>query len=396
MRFLFFILDGWPTFRPDVSALWGRHLLTHDVHADLVTQATTADHQDQPWPAGRAWLVAPGGSKMAELLKTFAHDCKMLWRLRRDPYDAVIVRDKAFITVFALLWARLRGLPFIYWMSFPMAESLVRLRETLDKRQWVRRAYLGWRGHVGGWLLHRVVLPRAHHIFVQSDRMKEDMVLLGLKAERMTPVPMCVDLDRFKAPLPFVERNDGRRVIGYLGESSRVRRVDFLFEVVAIIKRSMPEVLLLIVGDALDDADRQWLADRIAELGVQDHVQITGWIPSDQVAEVFGQAEVALALVAPDPLLDAASPTKLVEYLAMGRPVVGNQHPDQNLVLSASGAGLCVAFDATAFASAVLQLLNDKAACSLMAARGREWVVSNRSYDVCAASLAKRLAEVVR
>jgi hypothetical protein len=40
--------------------------------------------------------------------------------------------------------------------------------------------------------------------------------------------------------------------------------------------------------------------------------------------------------------LNPASPTKLVEYMALGKAVVANDHPDQRMVLEQSGAGICV------------------------------------------------------
>lgn len=391
MRFLLLTLDGWPTFRPDVTSLWGHYLHAQGVASDMVCSATTTGPVREPWPPGKVWLSPSGGGKVRSLLTSFLHDCQMLWRLRHEEYTGIVVRDKSFIALPALIWARWRGLPFFYWMSFPMAESLVRLQQRLEGRQWARWLYLGWRGHVGGWLLRTLVLPKADHVFVQSDRMKQDLQAVGLKPEKMTPVPMCVDPVRFAHSLPQVRHPQGRRVIAYLGECSRVRRIDFLFHVVAEVRRQVPEVLLLIVGDALEEADRRWLADTIAAMDLTEHVQITGWLPADQVASVFGQAEIALALMAPDPLLDSATPTKLVEYLAMGRAVVANEHPDQQAVLQASGGGLCVPFEPKAFAKAVQALLADEGLRRRMADAGRTWTLARRNYQSCAVHLAAKL-----
>ena len=51
------------------------------------------------------------------------------------------------------------------------------------------------RGHVGHFLLYRVVLPNTDHAFVQSNQMKADLVKRGIHPERMTPVPMGVDME---------------------------------------------------------------------------------------------------------------------------------------------------------------------------------------------------------
>lgn len=395
MKLLLLTLDGWPTFRPDVTALWGEFLPTQGVYSDMCTLGTQASEPCPPWPAGQSWVCKPGGGKVKELLRSFAHDLRTLWQQRRSDHDAIVVRDKSFIALPALWWARWTGRPFYYWMSFPMAQSLVRLQARVSpRRELARSLYLGWRGHVGGWLLHRCVLPRADHVFVQSRRMAQDLAAEGLPLARMTPVPMCISPARFAQPLARQLRADGRRVLGYLGECSRVRRIDFLFEAVARVRETYPDVLLLVVGDAYEPADQQWLRDEIARLGLQQHVEITGWLPPEQVAPLFGQVEVALALMAPDPLLDSTTPTKLVEYLAMERPVVANDHPDQSEVLSLSGGGVCVPFEADAYAKAICSLLARPAEASAMAVAGRAWVLANRSYDRCAQQLAAALRQL--
>ncbi|MFG6468782.1 glycosyltransferase [Roseateles sp. BYS87W] len=390
MKILLFTLDGWPTFRPDVTALWGEFLPAQGVHSDLCTLGTQAEVP--PWPAGQSWVCPPGGGKVKELLRSFVHDLRTLWQQRKGNHTAVVVRDKTFIALPALWWARWTGRPFYYWMSFPMAESLVRLQGRLSvRREPARWLYLGWRGHVGGWLLHRCVLPKAHHVFVQSRRMAQDLAATGLPMDRMTPVPMCISPARFAQPLPRQPHPAGRRVLGYLGECSRVRRPDFLLEALAIVRERVPEVLLLVVGDALEPAEQQWLRAEVARLGLQAHVHITGWLPPEQVAPLFAQVEVALALMAPDPLLDSTTPTKLVEYLAMQRPVVANDHPDQSDVLAQSGGGLCTPFEPRAYAQAIERLLAEPERAAAMAAAGRAWVLGHRSYDRCAEQLATEL-----
>ena len=82
----------------------------------------------------------------------------------------------------------------------------------------------------------------------------------------------------------------------------------------------------------------------------------------------------------------------LVEYLAMGRPVVANDHPDQSLVLQRSGGGLVVPFEVNAFGDAIVTLLEDAALREDMAQKGRDWILKNRSYP----TMAMRVADIYR
>lgn len=401
MRLLYLIIDGLPTFRPDITVLFGKYLPREGVTSDIVTvRLPEPASPGPPWPAGEAFTTPRRSNAVVNGLADFCHDCTQLWRARRGRYAAVQVRDKTFAGLAALVVARLRGLPLFYWMSFPYGASLLALSRTAEvRRSPVRRAYLWWRGAVGDWLLHKLVLPRATHVFVQSDQMKEDLVARGIPAELMTPVPMGIDPDRFPAKLPHTTLPvipAGARVVGYLGEASRRRRPDFLIGAVAHVRKQWPEVFLLIVGDAVLPEEQAWLRDCAARAGLADHCLVTGWVSPEEATATLAAAEICLALMAPDPVLDSTSPTKLVEYLAMGRPVVANDHPDQTRVIEASCAGLVARFDVADYAAAIGRLLDMADQHDAMAERGRQWALRERAYPALAANLAARYRTLLK
>lgn len=398
---LYLTIDGLPTFRPDISVLFGKYLLREGVTCDMVTVQMSATEAGVPlWPAGEALTTPRRGNALTNGLADFVHDCRRLWQARRGRYQAIQLRDKTFVGLAALVVARLRGLPFFYWMSFPYGPSLLQLANSeAVRRNPPRRFYLWWRGAVGDWLLHAIVLKQVDHVFVQSDRMKEDLVRRGVAPERMTPVPMGIDPDRFPAVLPpgqLAQLPPGARVLGYLGEASRRRRPDFLIEAVAKARAQCPDIFLLIVGDALLLEDQVWLRECVAQAGLADRCLITGWISPEQAIEALAAAEICLALMAPDPVLDSTSPTKLVEYLAMGRPVVANDHPDQTRVIEQSGAGLVARFDVTDYARAINRLLDMKEHHGAMAECGRAWALAERSYPAMAVRLAEKYRTLLR
>jgi glycosyltransferase involved in cell wall biosynthesis len=324
-------------------------------------------------------------------LADFLNDLHVLRRLREGGYDAVQVRDKPLTAVVALNAARAAKLPFYYWMSFPISESKLRLAQDLGPRAGLLR-WLSWlvRGGLGVQLLYRWVLPRADHVFVQSEQMKLDVAAKGINPHKLQPVPMAVDSQRFVGFERRVGQAFGdRRVVAYLGVCSRVRRIDFLLDVVALLRARIPDILLLLVGDADEEEERLALRAQIDAKELSDHVIVTGWLTPEQAQSRMAAAEVALALMAPDPLLDSTSPTKLVEYLAMGIPVVANDHPEQRRVIAESGAGLCTPFEAAAFAGAVEHILASPQDAKAMAARGGPWAARMRSYAVVAEAVAR-------
>jgi glycosyltransferase involved in cell wall biosynthesis len=126
----------------------------------------------------------------------------------------------------------------------------------------------------------------------------------------------------------------------------------------------------------------------IAARGLGQHVLLTGWLPQRAALGYAVRAEAGLSPIPRGPLFDVSSPTKLVEYLALGIPSVANDIPDQQLVIAQSGAGLCVPMEARAFAAAVLQILNNPEQARQFAQRGPGYVKTHRTYDILGRNVA--------
>lgn len=394
MKILQFIPDGFPTFRPDVTALFGRYLFELGVGVDLVANPTDGKLPAQ-WPAGQVYLSEWGAGRVRRKLYSIANDLRCMARNFGD-WDIIQVRDKPLIGALCLLKAKLAGRPFVFWMSFPISESAIRVAQTNRLRLGLLRyLFLMLQGSLSTAVLYRIVIPFSSHVFVQSDRMRDDVISRGGKRARLTPVPMGFDPERFHVVPRAEPFRTEKRVIGYLGTCDRMRRIDFIFESFAKVMINWPDTQLLIVGDAQEEADKEWLRETARSLGIENNLVITGWLPPDEAQTLISQAEVCLAIMAPDPLLDSTTPTKLVEYLALGKPVVANDHPDHHVVTQATGSGICTPFDATAFAEAIESLLRDPTAARKMGEQGRKGIENLRSYPKIAEIVHNKYKEIL-
>jgi glycosyltransferase involved in cell wall biosynthesis len=255
------------------------------------------------------------------------------------------------------------------------------------------------RGRIGRFLLYRIVLPSADHVFVQTERMRENMVEKGFDRDDMTPVPMGVDMEEIGAAdiRPAEDpRLVGKRVLVYLGTLDRPRQIERLFEMMSILRRSHPETVLVLVGDTEDEAYRLQLKEQAERAGVADAVIWTGWLPMQQGWRYVRAAEVGLSPIPRGELLDVGSPTKALEYMALGVPVLGNDNPDQAWVIQEGKAGRCVPYTAKDFAEAVIELLNlDAGKRAEMAMHGRRFVCEHRDYAVLAEMVAERYQQLM-
>lgn len=133
----------------------------------------------------------------------------------------------------------------------------------------------------------------------------------------------------------------------------------FAESVLPIIRRSMPEVRVAIVGSRPSAPVR-----RLASLS---GVTVTGYV--EDVRDWIARAAVCIA-----PLRIARGiQNKVLEAMAMGRPVVATPEAFEGIDAT-PGRELVVAGDARAFAEAVLELLRDRARAAEIGRAGRACV----------------------
>ncbi|MBD8531262.1 MULTISPECIES: glycosyltransferase [unclassified Massilia] len=386
----FIVRDPLPPLRADVATLFGAEMPRHGVFTELVGQGGEAG--GKPWDGGGMHVVGSLKNRFASLLAPLWDALGLLRAWRRERPDCIQVRDKVASALLGLLAARLLRIPFVYWMSFPIVEGFEARRAAMaGQRRWA-----AWLGHalraaLARPVVYRLVLPRADHVFVQSDAMRDWLAGRGIAFERMTPVPMGVDaavFDRAAITPSRDPRLAGRRVVLYLGRVAQSRRSDFLLDVIACLRTQLPEALLVIAGEAPSTDEMIWMRTAIATRGLSHHVLLTGWLQQADALGYAVRAEVGLSPIPRGTLFDVSSPTKLVEYLALGIPGVANDIPDQQRVIEESGAGLCVPMQAEAFAAATLRLLREPALAAQCAARGPPWVAAHRTYGILAQGVA--------
>lgn len=385
MRLFYFVTDSHPAWRVDVSELFPIHLRRLGVETTWsmrrddsgLFRRVAQSGQDVYLPFAIAGIpvISPIVRRLGEIAGEILLSFKLLFGKR---FEFIQVRDDRYTAAFfGLLSARLRRTRFIYWLSFPFPDNdLLKAQQTSGAKS----ALLRLRGLASRWWLYKVILPAADHVFVQSDKMKSDMVAQGVPEDRMTAVPMGVPprlLQWIATSAPVIEKE---RIV-YLGTLARSRRLDTMLEAFSLVLDQFPNAKLHIVGRGDTPADRVALETECERLGISDNVTFAGFLPLEEAWSIAASAAVCISPFVPSPVLDSASPTKLIEYMALGRPVVANSHPEQSLVLSESGAGLCVRWDAKAFADAIIGLLSHPEEAEAMGARGPDWVAENRSYD---------------
>ncbi len=422
IRMLVVSSDTFPPTRVDVSVLFGEELAVrgHQIDWILQSEAHLAHGFATPWGGGTVWVTPVDRrpslySRLRKHMLGVWHDAMLFPLLRSGRYDLIEVKDKFLSGVLALVAARWYRKKFVFWLSYPFPEHyLTRARDGTAPYPLLYRL----RGMAFAVLLYRILLPAADHVFVQSEQMRRDVHAHGIPLAKMTAVPMGVRIGHAALGGTAAETgasidapesiNNGppmgrrRRIPAnhpsflYLGSLGRERRIDFLLRVLQRVRQQSANAKLYLVGKAEYAEEEQFLVEEAGRLRVQDAVVFTGQLPQAEALEYVREANVCVSPFYTTPILNSTSPTKLVEYMLMGKAVVANEHPEQQLVIAESGAGYCVAYDEDAFAQAILALLRAPDLAREMGERGRRYVLERRSYQVIASQVERQLLQIVQ
>jgi glycosyltransferase involved in cell wall biosynthesis len=265
-------------------------------------------------------------------------------------HDLVIVHDPELL--FALGRASRRP-PVVFDVHEDLAASLV-------DRPWIPRA-VRWLVARCARLLERRAERRLHLLLAEEA--------YGARFRRPHPVV------RNLPPLPPDPPPPGRDRIVYVGRLSRSRGVEELLELAQRLGPAGPRVEL--VGQPDDDVRADLEAAAAAGILVWH-----GWLPNDDALELLAGALAGLSLLRDLPNYRVSLPTKVVEYLAAGVPVVTTPLPAAAALVREADAGIVVDFgDVAAAVAAVQRLRDDPQGVAAMGRRGRELVARDWTWD---------------
>jgi glycosyltransferase involved in cell wall biosynthesis len=392
VRILQLVPESLPSFRADVAVLFGKYLPRLGVQCGIVGKAGTGD-LSAPGFLSMTRPAVKDKSRWRREFRFFRLCLATLAGTSRADYDIIQVRDMVTIGLAGWLVARMKGMRYVYWVSYLMSEGrILRAREELAVRPRLHYYLVLLKGLVEKKLLYSVVLRHADHVFVQSEEMKRLMIDQGIAAEKLTSVPMGVDTETFKAEAIAPRRLPGWEnvpLVAYLGTLDTARRHDKVLDALLILRKIYPDARLLLIGDSPTPSDMDKLRQHGNAIGLPaDAFHITGWLPRDEAMPLLVAADAAISYFPRGDLLDSASPTKLLEYMALGIPAIGNDNPDQVALLTASQAGWLTGSDAPAFAQAMAEILADRHGARQRAAAGPAFIEQRRSYRVLAEQVA--------
>jgi glycosyltransferase involved in cell wall biosynthesis len=230
-------------------------------------------------------------------------------------------------------------------------------------------------------ILEDRIVRSAREIIVVSTPLRDAFTQRGIETSRITVMPMAVDVKRFRpdvAPIDLRGRHglDSRTIVGYVGTLTAWHGIELLFEVAERLKAFNENVCLVVIGGEQEKVEQN--VKRVHSRRLGNHLLFLGSVPYTEVPRYISALDIA---VIPGSI-EWASPTKLFEYQAMGKPAVAPRLVPVLEVLTDGREGcLFPPNDSEKLTDCILRLHRDPVERAEMGRRARAKVVARYAWE---------------
>jgi glycosyltransferase involved in cell wall biosynthesis len=237
--------------------------------------------------------------------------------------------------------------------------------------------------------LERAAVRRASLVAAVSDAAADMALGAGADPAGVMVSPNAVSLAAIDAAIPPMDERDGGSRprparIGWIGSFGVWHGVDVLIRAVAAADGS-PE--LLMIGDGVERAACERLAE---ELGISGRVRFSGGLPHERAIAKLAGCDILASPTAPltggEPYF--GSPTKVFEYMALGRPIIASSLGQIEDVLEHGRTALLVKpGDVGELAAAIGELVADPDRAATLARAARREAEARHDWSQRASAI---------
>ena len=203
-------------------------------------------------------------------------------------------------------------------------------------------------------------LMKLDRIGVVNPMVKDILVKRGFCQDKIVVVGNGVNIDDY-----VFSENKAPHSLIFIGSLRKLKRVESLIDVVSIIRKEIPDVILHVVGDG---PNREEVQKKIAALGVSDNVVVYGYVSEKEKTDLLLSSAV---YVSNSEFEGFGIP--LVEAMATGTVPVVNDIAAHRLIFQGEDVGYLVS-GVEEMAARLVELLANEPKRQQLARNGRKLV----------------------
>ena len=254
-------------------------------------------------------------------------------------------------------------------------------------------------------LLHRSLARIAGFLYRSCDRIvvvtpafKDHLIAhWHTPAEKISIVENGVETDLFSprnqdAHLRSELGAEGKFVVCYIGTMGMAHGLETLVEAAARLRESAPQVLFLLVGEG---AEKEHIISLARSRGLAN-LRFVDQQPRERIPAYICSSDACLVLLKKTELFKTVIPTKLLEFMSCGRPVILGVDGQARKIVDDAQAGIFVEPENVgALTEAIIRLAGDSALRESLGGNGLRYILQHFSRRQTAENYLSVLARVV-
>jgi glycosyltransferase involved in cell wall biosynthesis len=322
----------------------------------------------------RTWLWPLPNRKAHERILGYSSFClsSAITGLFAARPDVLVASSPQLLVALSGWWlARCKRVPFVFEVRDLWPESLAAVGMG-DSSSLFHRGL----ARIAGFLYRN-----CDHIVVVTPAFKEHLVRLwSVSPKKISIVENGVETDVF-APQDATARRkdlgaDSKFLISYIGTIGMAHGLEVLLEAARRLQRSNPEVLFLVVGEG---ADKERVVERTRTLGLSN-IRFIGQQSRQAIPGYICASDACVVLLKKSDLFKTVIPTKMLEFMSCGIPVILGVDGQSRRILEEAQAGIYFEPEnAIDLAQAVLHLAADAVLRTSLGRNGRRYIVQRLS-----------------
>jgi glycosyltransferase involved in cell wall biosynthesis len=288
-----------------------------------------------------------------------------------EGFDAVHAHNPPETFVFIAMFYKLFGKRFVF-DHHDLSPEMYQARFS-GKGNRIVYSVLVW--------LEKLTCNFADHIIATNESYKKvEMDRHHVPEARITVVRNGIELNRMGPVEPDpVLRRKAKTIIGYVGVMGFQDGVDYLLRALHHLVHDFGRTdfycALVGGGDAWPS-----LKKLASELALDEYVWLPGFVFGDDLRRYLSAADICAVPDPSNPYNDRSTMVKIMEYMALGKPIVAFDLPEHRF--TAQQAGVYVpGNDELAFAGAIAQLMDDPLRRERLGAFGNYRIKNELAWD---------------
>jgi glycosyltransferase involved in cell wall biosynthesis len=222
------------------------------------------------------------------------------------------------------------------------------------------------------------------HVVVVTPAFKDELITKWkVYSEKISVVENGVETDLF---MPHGDTDEvksamglnGRFVVSCIGTLGLAHGLSIVLQVAAQLRNGFPEILFLFVGEG---ADKKRLIEASRYQGL-DNIRFQPQQPRENIPAIIRASDLCLVLLKKADVFKTVIPTKMLEFMACGRPVILGVDGQAHQLIEKAQAGVFIEPEnPEALIKALIRLYHDADLRETLGHNGRQYILDHLSRE---------------